>query len=151
MFHTLVELLSPHNKVYTSNRIAKTNHRPTLWYSHQLQSFSALWKAVTVMCSLSDMYSKFTFRAWDLKKKKKKNDLPFSSSVQFNVALRSQRPLRTIRVGEPRTATSTFTQLLNSGISVAAQSVFIRHVPPMTYCETPPALKQFRFRGRWSQ
>ena len=69
----------------------------------------------------------------------------------FACCFTSTETVRTIRVGEPRTPTSTFTRLLNSGISVAAPSVLIRHVPPMTYCETPPALNQFCFRGRWSQ
>ena len=34
--------------------------------------------------------------------------------IQFNVALLYTETVRTIRVGEPRTATSTFTQFLSS-------------------------------------
>ena len=45
-----------------------------------------------------------------------------TSEFEFNVALHPQTNLRTIRDGEPRTATSTFTQLLNSGRQRQRQS-----------------------------
>ena len=50
--------------------------------------------------------------------------LPDDTKSEFNVPLRPQMPVRTIRDGEPRKATSTFTQLLNSDMIVQVQCCF---------------------------
>ena len=51
-------------------------------------------------------------------------------SSSFNVALRPLETIRTIRGGEPRTATSTFTQFLSSlWRQTARMSLTVRYTP----------------------